>query len=384
MNRFVSSVTCGFLMMAGSAAGQIAVDEQFDGTEVDTSVFTFSGPGDESIFGRTQLNSPGLPGAFDAPPVVDGSLRLRLQTFNPFGSAAGNLFLADEIRTIRQFAPTENFSFSFETRARFVDDDVNPLAPGLVGGAFLFGVDANFPNPAERDEIDFELLSNFPQNTITTNIFNDQGFTSGGDFVVQSLPGLNITEFNDYRIVSSIESTQFFVNDALIREEFNNLAIEPQDFRLNINAPAVFFNAAFSDLLQPTDDPSQNETFIFEVDSLFINQSPTINARGDLNVDGFIDLADAELFVEAFDDFDSYVQAIGLTLADALTLTDINLDGVFTLADVEPFAVLLGDNPAALEVLTAIPEPSAAALLLALGGVVWRRPRTRRGSSNVA
>lgn len=274
MNRLISSLACG-LWMAGAAgaAGQVIVNEQFNGTSVDTSVFRFSGAGDESFFGRTQLNSPDLPGPFDAPPVADGTLRLRLQTFNPF---VGERFLADEIRTIQTFAPTDAVSFTFDTRARFVDDAANPLRGGLVGGAFLFGVDPNFPNPNERDEIDFELLSNFPQDVITTNIFNDEGFNVGGDFVVHPLAGLDLTVFNDFRIESSTQSTLFFVNDVLIRSEFNNLAIEPQDFRLNINAPDIFFGAAFNAALQPTNDPNQNETFVFEVDSLVITQNSTV------------------------------------------------------------------------------------------------------------
>jgi len=123
---------------------QVLVNEQFNGDSVDTSVFTFSGPGDESFFGRTQLNSPGN-ASFIPPEVSGGNLRLRLQTFNPF--SPGLFFLADEVRTQQVFAPTPTTSITYEARARFVDDDITPLGPGLVGGIFSFGVDANFPNP---------------------------------------------------------------------------------------------------------------------------------------------------------------------------------------------------------------------------------------------
>lgn len=258
---------CG--MTQGTA--QVLIDESFDGTGVDTSLFTFSSSGDESFFGRTQLNSPELPGAFDSPPVADGSLRLRLQTFNPF--SPGNLFLADEIRTIQTFEPTADFGFQFDVRARFVDDATNPLAPGLVGGIFTFGLDENFPNPFERDEIDIELLSNFPNDSILLNVFNDEGFNSAGNVTFETLAALDITEFNDYRIELDADAIRFFVNDTLLREDVTDLAIEPQDFRLNINAPNSGFAVAFSNLLQPTANASQNETFIFEVDSLVIRQT---------------------------------------------------------------------------------------------------------------
>ena len=255
------------LAVSQADAQLILLDEQFDGTEVDTSTFTFSGLGDESFFGRTQLNSPQLPGVFDAPTVANGVLQLELNSFNPF--APGSFFLADEIRTIQEFAPTVDTGLSFETRARFVDDATNPIADGLVGGAFLFGVDET-TFPLVRDEVDFELLSNFSQDSVFTNIFNDDDFSSVGNFQLSSVPGLDLTEFNDYRIETRLNSTQFFVNDQLIRFDTFDLATDPQDFRLNINAPAAPFATAFSAVIQPTADPAQNETFIFEVDSLVI------------------------------------------------------------------------------------------------------------------
>ncbi|MEM7626860.1 MAG: glycoside hydrolase family 16 protein [Planctomycetota bacterium] len=273
----VAAASCAWAV-GPRADAQVILDEQFDGDAVDTSVFTFSGPGDESFFGRTQLNSPGLPGPFDTPTVADGVLRLELNTFNPF--SPGRFFLAEEIRTIQQFAPTLERGLSFETRARFVDDEDNPLAPGLIGGIFLFGLDP-FAFPLVRDEVDFELLSNFPQDTILTNIFNDDGFTSSGNVQSFNVPGLDLTEFNDFRIESTLTATRFFVNDELVRIDTTDLAVEPQDFRLNINAQGPEFALAFSADIQPTADPTQNQTFIFEVDSLVISAFDTGLTLGD-------------------------------------------------------------------------------------------------------
>ena len=120
-----------------------------------------------------------------------------------------------------------------------------------------------------------------------------------------NVPGLDITEFNDFRIESTLASTQFFVNDELVRIDTFDLAVEPQDFRLNINAQGPAFAAAFSSLLQPTADPSLNETFIFEIDSLVIAEiapeTPVIGPRGfdniinipsDSNLGDFVDIGD--------------------------------------------------------------------------------------------
>jgi len=279
-NPFKFSLIGGLLLLLAASStstlqGQVVLlEEQFNGNSVDTSIFTFSSAGDESFFGRTQLNSPDLPGPFDAPEVSGGTLRLSLDTFNPFGSAAGELFLADEIRTQQVFAPTPNSFTRYEVRARFVDDAVNPLGPGLVGGIFTFGVDAEFPVVFERDEVDIELLSNDAQTGVLTNIFDDQDFNSAGNFEEVAIPGFDATEFNDYRFEIATDAIRFFVNDQLIREDFTDLAIEPQQFRLNINAPDDSFSSAFSSDLQPTADITQNQTFIFEVDSLVISQVP--------------------------------------------------------------------------------------------------------------
>lgn len=313
-----------------TTSGQVLVDEPFDGTSVDTSIFTFSSTGGESFFGRTQLNSPALSGLNGFPEVSNGTLKLKLDTYNPFGTAAGNLFLADEVRTQQQFAPTATDGVSYEVRARFVDDAENPLAPGLVGGIFSFGVDAQFPTVNERDEIDFELLSNFPQGSVLTNVFDDQNFFSAGNGLFVSVPSLDTTQFNDYRIDVETDAIRFFVNGVLVREELVTIASEPQDFRLNINAPDIFFAPAYSSLLQPTADPLANQTYIFEVDSLRITQGSEPVLLGDVNLDDVVNFLDISPFITV------------LSLAEFQEEADCNEDGSINFLDISPFIALLG------------------------------------------
>ena len=330
----MAAIFCGWIATpTAEAQNQVILDEQFDGNAVDTSVFTFSGSGNESFFGRTQLNSPQLPGAFDSPTVANGVLQLEINSFNPF--APGSFFLADEIRTIQQFAPTSTNGFSFETRARFVDDATNPLSPGVIGGIFLFGVDP-VAVPLERDEIDFELLSNFPQGSVLTNVFNDDGFTSAGDGRFAAVPGLDLTEFNDFRIETTLSSTQFFVNDTLVRNETENLALEPQDFRLNINVQGPEFADAFSPLIQPTTDPALNETFIFEIDSLLISEidpnistsalfDTVINVPDDSNIGLSVEIGDAfGTTTTQLNVSDGGSVGVGLTVFDG---SEVNISG---------------------------------------------------------
>ena len=80
----LAAITFGWIAVPQVNAQLIILDEQFNGDAVDSSVFTFSEPGDKSFFGRTQLNSSGLPGGFDAPTVAGGVLQLEIDSYNPF------------------------------------------------------------------------------------------------------------------------------------------------------------------------------------------------------------------------------------------------------------------------------------------------------------
>jgi len=85
-----------------------------------------------------------------------------------------------------------------------------------------------------------------------------------------------------------LETTRFFVNNELIREETTDLAVDPQEFRLNINtpaAPAAPFASAFSAALQPTSNPSENQVFIFEIDSLVVIQFDPADSPPPIEID---------------------------------------------------------------------------------------------------
>ena len=85
----MTAISCGWMVPSSAdAQNSIIFDEQFDGSMIDTGIFTFSGSGDESFFGRTQLNSPQLPGVFDEPTVANGVLQLEINSYNPFAPGA--------------------------------------------------------------------------------------------------------------------------------------------------------------------------------------------------------------------------------------------------------------------------------------------------------
>ena len=92
---------------------------------------------------------------------------------------------------------------------------------------------------------------------------------------------------------------------------------------------------------------------------------------GDLTRDGVIDLLDAEALVVALTDRSAYESEFSI---NALVTADVNRDFVFNLSDIEPFLALYGENAGeAAALIAAVPEPTSGLLLLSALGLIGRR-----------
>jgi hypothetical protein len=112
---------------------------------------------------------------------------------------------------------------------------------------------------------------------------------------------------------------------------------------------------------------------------------------GDMNDDLTVDELDVEHFAYAIRDPNhyhaEYYLDFELELADS-HMADMDLDGGNTFADIPLFLDAVeqsgGDPQIALagiiRVLSAVPEPSSAAIAVVVGGFAWRRIRRSRGS----
>ncbi|HEX7010270.1 MAG TPA: glycoside hydrolase family 16 protein [Phycisphaeraceae bacterium] len=240
------------LLGASLAHGQVLLLDEFNGSALDTTLWRLPDPGAGSFLGRTQLRLQ------DAPQVTGGVARLRLDTWNGGGS-----FLGSEIITTQTFEL--GTGLAFETTSRLVDPP-----PGLVGSLFSYVFFSGV-----RDEIDVELLSNqvhSGQHDLLTNVFDNDGFDTGGDGAFVDPAGLDLTRFNTYRVEWRSDRIDWFVNGVLVRSETHTVPDAATTIRLNFWAPGEDFSAAYSEQLQPAAFSWQNQTYYYEVDRVLIER----------------------------------------------------------------------------------------------------------------
>ena len=219
-------------------------------------------------FGRQM----GLPTVIDVvDDEVDTALRLRLDTYNPSAFTPGDSFFGTGIKT-KDIFNRGNGGLAVEARVRVIDSEENPLARGIIDSVFFFT-----PGMSIRDEIDFELLSNFiddAQNNnsepnIFTNVFDDANLDQRGDFevvdlgAIPGLEGFDLTEFNTFRIEWLQDKVVWKINDITIREEFDTLPDE--DMGVFLNTWANGFPEAIDDSLIPAESLQSNQTFFYDI-----------------------------------------------------------------------------------------------------------------------
>ncbi|MEM0983782.1 MAG: glycoside hydrolase family 16 protein [Planctomycetota bacterium] len=293
--------------------GSLVIVDEFDGNALDTTVWRQPNIGVASFLGRTRLRPPSFPLE-----VSNGTLKLVVDTFNPFDTGT---FFGSEIQTNETFRLEDGLIF--ETRSR--------LLPGTPGGV-LGSLFTYFFGGGIRDEIDFEILSNdipLANDRVLTNVFVDDDFTVGGDSAFRSVPNLDITEFNTYRIEWYPDRIEWFINGTLVRTETQSVpdGVVPQNgddgtrVYLNAWAPSDTFGVAFNSNLQATTNPQQNQRFTYEVDRVEIRRPlPGCSVFDLMPPFGVLDDADIDA---------------GLDVIASQTLgADFNGDGSFDVFDV--------------------------------------------------
>jgi beta-glucanase (GH16 family) len=226
---------------------------------------TWVSPADGTYLGRTQFRCTQNA---TLPAVAAGETAINLETYNPTGFS----FYGTDLITNRAFSPGNGLIFTIRAKIK------TPVTRGMVGGIFLY--DLTCACGAIHDEIDFELLTN-NVNKVHTNIYSDEPFGTGHpDSASVANP---VTEYHTYVIKWLPTEVTWSVDGGIIRTS-NISPTGPMHFHLNMWAPGVEWNAAYSVALQPTNLSTSNQLYSMivdyvRVDSLTAGANSVINEK---------------------------------------------------------------------------------------------------------
>jgi beta-glucanase (GH16 family) len=261
---------------------QLLLRDDFDGTgNVNTTVWRLPFGTEGTFVGRTQFRgnpAVDMPQEGIAEPLAsDGKVtEIKLDTYSPIDP--GNQFLGTDLLTKRNFARAGGLTF--EARMRLKPTTVG----GLVDGFFLFDVTReNPPGTLVRDEIDFELLSNQATgggatHDPFTNYWNDEPFSDPGDGQFVNVGGLDLTQFQNYKVEWTPQHMKWYVNNQLVRTQTSNVPNDPMKLHFNLWAPDSTFADAFNAALQPAATPGANQTYSVQVDHVEVNRINTTSS----------------------------------------------------------------------------------------------------------
>ncbi len=283
---------CALFSFTSASAQLLFRDDFANSGNLDTTVWRLPFEGEGTFVGRTQYQQTTIPqqGIAEALATSDGLVtEIYLDTYSMIDP--GNQFLGTDLLTKRNFA--RGGGLSFEASMRLKPTTVG----GLVNGFFTFDVGRDVPAGSGtfvRDEIDWELLSNqavgaTPNQDPFTNVWNDGTFSSGGSGQFIDVPGLDLTQFHDYRVDWTPSSLRWYVDDMLVRTQTTNIPDDPMKLHFNLWAPDSTFAAAFNGALNPAATPGANQRFTSQIDYVEVNRFNTTSSAELLSDPSFED-----------------------------------------------------------------------------------------------
>ncbi|QDT73726.1 family 16 glycosylhydrolase [Lacipirellula limnantheis] len=284
--RKTSTLACGLVWAAAigesSLRAEVLLRDDFNGSgNVNTAVWRLPFGEEGSFVGRTQFRgdpATDLPQQGLAEPLAsDGKVaELYLDTYSPIDP--GNQFLGTDLLTKQNFA--RGGGLTFESRIRLKPTTTG----GLVGGFFSYDVQRESPpGTLVRDEIDYELISNqaiggAPTNDPFTNFWNEGPFTgpgAAGAGQFHNVAGLNLTQFQNYKVEWTPAAIKWYVNNSLVRTQTTNVPDDPMKLHFNLWAPDSSFSDAFNAALTPAATSGANQRYALQVDHVEVNRINT-------------------------------------------------------------------------------------------------------------
>lgn len=284
--RKTSTLACGLVWAAvmgeSSLRAEVLLRDDFNGSgNVNTAVWRLPFGEEGSFVGRTQFRgdpATDLPQQGLAEPLAsDGKVaELYLDTYSPIDP--GNQFLGTDLLTKQNFA--RGGGLTFESRIRLKPTTTG----GLVGGFFSYDVQRESPpGTLVRDEIDYELISNqaiggAPTNDPFTNFWNEGPFTgpgAAGAGQFHNVAGLNLTQFQNYKVEWTPAAIKWYVNNGLVRTQTTNVPDDPMKLHFNLWAPDSTFSDAFNAALTPAATSGANQRYALQIDHVEVNRINT-------------------------------------------------------------------------------------------------------------
>src|SRR5262249_39560623 len=107
------------------------------------------------------------------------------------------------------------------------------------------------------------------------NYWNDQPFSHPGDGQYVNPAGLDLTQFQTYKVQWTPQSMKWYVNNTLVRTQTTNVPDDPLKLHFNLWAPDSSFADAFNAALQPTAVQANNQKYTVQVDHVEVNRINT-------------------------------------------------------------------------------------------------------------
>jgi beta-glucanase (GH16 family) len=126
--------------------------------------------------------------------------------------------------------------------------------PGLVGGIFLYSLKDG--SVSRHDEIDFELLTNFPDR-VQTNIYGNEDLGVGHTELNRYPTGSMIDE-HVYEIKWTHDDVNWSIDGLPLRRTAEHIPAGPMRIFLNIWAPDAAWPAGHNVAVQPAGRPDDN------------------------------------------------------------------------------------------------------------------------------
>lgn len=244
-------------------AQTVVFEDQFNTAAWDTG--KWSTYGTDRYLQRTQFGN--------APTMATESgvqfARFPLKTYNGDPRYSGTYLRGTEVFSKQIFNVGQGLEIEARIRGR-------NLPRGIVYAFVMYGERGTWPDTYLRDEIDFEYLTNFSNDQMWLNIWDDWNPERGGAnrSTITTASGLDRNDWHIFKMRWTPSVVEWYVDGVVVRRSTDILPADPMQLHLNIWAAASSWATAYDANLPVTATPSENKTYYMDVDWVRVKTLP--------------------------------------------------------------------------------------------------------------